>query len=358
MEAIIDCDLHPYPNEDYPLDPYLPDKLRLALKQHQDSRPTHGFANPFGLLRRDVPASDPGVLKERVLDPYNVAYGVLISPGLSASIIHSIPVATGLARAYNDWIIHSFLEDDERFLGSVSVNLSDPEAAATEIRRAADHPRMVQVCVSGEAELLYGHPFYAPVFRACEDTGLVFALHPGPEGSITPSTPVGRPRSYAEWHSGLPLTFQAQVINMVLEGLFERHPRLKILLVEGGYAWLPHLAWRMDKNFKALRSTLPWLTRLPSEYIADHIRMTTQPLEEPVAPITPAEVFALVGAETCLCFSSDFPHWDMDDPYRAFPRNIDDGMRRRIFLENARELYGLPGRLGGAGTHAPTGGAG
>lgn len=338
---IIDCDTHPYPNDSYPIEPFIPDAARLAIEQHQDSRPTHGFVNPFGLLRRDVTSSDPDVLRERVLDGYDVDYAVLISPGLSVSITPAVPVASAMAQAYNDWIIECFLEKDPRFLAAVSVNLSDPEAAVREIHRAGEHPQMVQICVTGEAELLYGHPMYGPVFEACQEKELVVALHPGPEGSITPSTPVGRPRSYAEWHSGLPMTYQAQVINMVMEGVFERYPGIKVLLIEGGIAWLPHVMWRMDKNFKALRTTLPWLKRLPSEYVVDHIRLTTQPLEEPGSAQLFANLLEMVRAEKTLCFSSDFPHWDMDDPYRAFPRGLDEALQRRIFSENAAELYGL-----------------
>ena len=40
--------------------------------------------------------------------------------------------------------------------------------------------------------------------------------------------------------------------------------------------------------------------------------------------------------------TSDFPHWDFDDPQRAFPRKMSDHLKRRVFYENAAELYGLP----------------
>ena len=343
-DAIIDCDIHPFPNESYPLEPFIPANLRLAVDQHQDSRPTHGYINPFGVKRRDVERSDPEVLKAEIFDRYGTAYGVLAPPGLSVSVSHAIPVANGMAEAYNNWTIEYFLEDDPRFLGSVSINTADPKAAAAEIRRAGEHPRMVQVCVGGESEMLYGHPLYDPIFEACQEMGLVFALHPGSEGSISPSTPIGRPRSYAEWHTGLPMSFQAQLINMVLEGVFERFPELKLLLIEGGFGWLPHVVWRMDKNFKALRTTLPWLKRLPSQYVREHVRLTSQPLEEPGRVADLVNMFEMIHAEETLCYSSDFPHWDMDDPYRAFPRGIGETLRKRIFYDNAAELYGLPAR--------------
>ena len=336
---IIDCDVHPAPNEDAPLSEYYPDEIRLAVEQKQDSRPSHGYANPWGVQRRDVERADLEAIRRDLLDRYGIAYGVLAPGGLSIGLVHAVPVANGLARAFNDWLIAEYLDRDERLLGSVSINSSDPTDAAREIHRVGGHPRMVQVCVSGESEALYGHPMYEPIMAACEEEKLVFAMHPGAEGTVSPSTPVGRPRSYCEWHSSISLTFQAQIMNIVFEGVFERHPNLSVLSIEAGISWIGHLMWRMDKNFKALRSTLPWLKRLPSEYILDHVRLATQPLEEPGGAGDFRKLFELLHAERTLCYSSDYPHWDFDDPIRAFPRNLDDTMRRRIFGENAKELY-------------------
>ena len=87
---------------------------------------------------------------------------------------------------------------------------------------------------------------------------------------------------------------------MIIEGVFEKFPRLKLLLTEGGVAWLAHTIWRMDKNFKALRSTTPWLKRLPSEYVFDHVRLTTQPLEEPPNPDHILQIFEMIHAERTL----------------------------------------------------------
>jgi predicted TIM-barrel fold metal-dependent hydrolase len=129
---------------------------------------------------------------------------------------------------------------------------------------------------------------------------------------------------------------------MVCEGVFEKFPGLKLVLVEGGIAWLAHTMWRLDKNFKALRSTTPWLKRAPSEYIVENVRLTTQPLEEPDNPDHLLQLFEMISAHKTVCFASDFPHWDFDDPRRVFPKKMSDDLRRRLFYENAAELYGLP----------------
>ena len=59
-------------------------------------------------------------------------------------------------------------------------------------------------------------------------------------------------------------SFQSQVISFIYEGVFERFPGLKMVLIEGGFAWLPPLAWRLDTHWKRLRQDLPHLKRLPS----------------------------------------------------------------------------------------------
>lgn len=338
----VDCDIHPYATDALPLAPHIAEKFRTAVSQGQASQPGQGFQNPFGVNRRDASCATPQDVIEQHLERYNIAYGVLQPPGISISLAANIDVGCAIARAWNDWQIENWLSADPRFLGSICLDMNDPLQAAAEVRRAGAHPQMVQCIVTGESVLLYGHRFYHPVYEACQEMGVAFALHPGAEGARTPSTPVGMPSSYFEWHSTLPLTFMAHLSSLVCEGTFEKFPGLKVVLVEGGFGWLPHLMWRLDKNFKALRSTTPWLKRLPSEYIVEHVRLTTQPIEEPERPEHLIALFEMMHAEQTLCFSSDFPHWDFDDPRRVFPTRLDQHIRERIFYRNAAELYGLP----------------
>jgi predicted TIM-barrel fold metal-dependent hydrolase len=81
---------------------------------------------------------------------------------------------------------------------------------------------------------------------------------------------------------------------------------------------------------------------MPSEYIKDHVRLTTQPIEEPEDPRDLLRIFEIVEAERTLLYSSDYPHWDFDNPHTAFPPGTPAHLRRRIMAENAIELYRLP----------------
>ncbi len=337
---IIDCDVHCNASLGVGYRSFVPESHQTALAQSMATSPGAGYSNPKGLYRSDCECNGPEDIERYHLDRYGITYAVLQpQPTMDLSLGHSIELGNVLARAANDWLVATYLERDPRYLGSICINANDPPAAAKEIERMGDHPQMVQVLVPGEASFLYGHRFYHPIYQACEAKNLVFAIHPGREGSYGSSTPVGRPSTYFEWHVSLSQTFMAHTTSLILEGTFEKFPGLKVLLTEGGYGWLAHLMWRMDKNFKALRSTTPWLRQEPSAYALEHVKLTTQPLEEPANPNHALQMMEMIGAEKTLCFSSDYPHWDFDDPVRAFPAKLPAGLRQRILWDNAYELY-------------------
>lgn len=135
--------------------------------------------------------------------------------------------------------------------------------------------------------------------------------------------------------------FESQVISLVCEGTFVKFPELRIVLIEGGFAWLPALMWRLDKNYRGLRDEVPWLKKLPSEYIIEHFRATTQPMEEPPNVHYLLQILDMIGSDDFLMFATDYPHWDFDAPNQAIPSVITGKLRERIMWKNAATLYQL-----------------
>ena len=136
-------------------------------------------------------------------------------------------------------------------------------------------------------------------------------------------------------------SYIGHLVSMVTEGVFAKFPTLKFVLVEGGVSWLPPILWRLDKNWKALRMTTPWVDRLPSEIIQEHVLLTTQPIEEPENLRHLHAILEMFDAAHMLMFSTDYPHWDGDTPdfaARFFPK----ALRSRVLYQTACELYGLP----------------
>lgn len=362
---VVDCDVH---NALPDLESYYPQSWSGAWRK--SVAPGRNYGNPRGgVARKDVtppgggqPASDPYFLISDHMEPYGIDYAILTGP-------HLMPLGTDRdfhnmqARAMNECTADTWLGVSDRFRGSLLVNVDDPPAAAKEIRHWAHEKRFVQVISAATTHRPLGQREYWPIYEACVEAGLPFAVHPGTEGAGTslPPTPVGWPSRYMEWHNILPIGYMAQINSLVTEGVFEHFSELMFVAIEGGTAWLPHLMWRMDKNYKALRDTTPWLTQLPSEYILDHVRLTSQPIEEPRKPEELTQILAMIEAERTLMFSSDYPHWDYDNANLVISAT-DPALRARIMGETAAELYGLtrrpateslPAHLPGDGAGAP-----
>ena len=111
-------------------------------------------------------------------------------------------------------------------------------------------------------------------------------------------------------------------------------------MIECGFTWVPAMSWRMDKHWERMRKEVPHLKRPPSEYMREHFWFATQPIEEPENPHHLSEVIDWIGWDR-LVFSSDYPHWDFDDPRYTFKINLTERQRSMIFRENAQALYRL-----------------
>jgi predicted TIM-barrel fold metal-dependent hydrolase len=131
------------------------------------------------------------------------------------------------------------------------------------------------------------------------------------------------------------------LVSLILHGVFEKYPSLRVLLVESSTAWIPWLLWRLDNNFKALRRDAPWLTRYPSEYFYDHVRVTTQPLDSPDDSEQLVQLLSFIGGEDILCYSSDYPHWDADELPSVVSR-LPKAWLPKVLRENAWKLFGWP----------------
>jgi predicted TIM-barrel fold metal-dependent hydrolase len=284
--------------------------------------------------------SDVGLFRRQLLDAWHVDIAILTGQFYNVAFLANAGFAAALSSALNDWMIEVWLHADDRFRGSLTVPMQDPLAAAREIDRLGAHPDIVQILIPAGSRMPYGQQFYDPIWEACERNGLVVGIHFGGIGIMHPPTSAGWPSYYLEWHTSMSQVFQAQMISMVCEGVFQKFPRLKVALLEGGFAWVPHVMWRLDKNWKGMRAECPWLDRKPSEIIHEHFRLASQPIEEPEDDRHLLQIFEMIDAGQTLLFSSDYPHWDFDSPQQAFPR-LEPGLKRRIFAENARELYGF-----------------
>lgn len=311
-----------------------------------------GYWNPNGVMRSDTRLEDgrriegsPETLGQFFLDVYGIEFGILTGGNLHIGLSPDPDYAAAYVAAENDIVAADWLPADARLRSSLTVSPADPALAAREIRRWAGHPGFVQVMMPSGARIPYGQRFYHPIYEAAVECNLPVAIHPGSEGVGISGAPTaaGYPTTYFEWHTGLVGSYLAHLVSLVTEGVFAKFPALRFVLVEGGVSWLPPLLWRFDKNWKALRQTTPWVDRPPSEIVADHVLLTTQPVEEPSNGAHLHQILGMFDAGRMLMFSTDFPHWDGDTPDFA-ARALPPALRDRVMSETARELYRLPER--------------
>ncbi len=352
--GFVDCDVHEYFISHEELAPYLKQPWKDWVKHWNGIYKTshvgvHPLLNSKGqeISKRVLAGDKTGIagvdfemFRRDHLDKYNVQYAILNGFFYTGVMKTQPEFAVAVTSAYNDWFIENWLERDERILGTIQITPQEPEAAVREIERLGDHPRMVQVMLP-LTDVAYGEPRYHPIFAAAERHNLIVTFHP----THYTVTPVGQTmRHNIEWHASFPLNFMSQVISLVFEGVFDKYPGTKVLMIEGGFTWLPHIMWRLDSHYKNMRVEVPWVKRMPSETIREHFRFGTQPMDDINAKQL-MSIFELVGSDDFLVFSSDYPHWDSDEPTRMLPSGLSEELRQKIMYKNALEFFGLKSRL-------------
>jgi predicted TIM-barrel fold metal-dependent hydrolase len=348
---IIDCDIHQPELTREQWVAYLPEPYKSEVARYGTRSIRSGIRTEDGGLRRDLLGEidglrlrDPEFYSRNLFDRYNIRYGILSGGAGPTAGIPDPDYTAAIAQAMNNYYLENWLPRDERFLLTIHITQADPALAVREIERLAGTPRVVAVSFHATANRIpFGNRYYWPIYEACEKHGLPLHIHPSTTATIANAamTPAGQCPTYLESHVCMPQFYMAQVASFVFGGVFEKFPGLRVMLVEGGISWLPHLLWRMDAEFKGLRHQAPFLKRMPSEYVLEQVRLASQPVEEPQKPEHLLQIFEMMDAHNLLMYASDFPHWDFDEPAKL-PRALKPETRRRILHDNACELLKLP----------------
>jgi predicted TIM-barrel fold metal-dependent hydrolase len=293
-----------------------------------------------------APGSDPEFAREQLLDRFNLTGALLNLPAGLVSAHDPVDLGIAFARAENEQLADRWLASDSRWYGSINIAVESSTAAIHEIDRCVDSEpgRWVQLMLSSRADYPLGNPRYWPVFEAAVAHDLPLGIHPGINRN-TQLTGCGTPSYYFEEHAGFAYTSYSLVASLIFEGVFDRFPDLKVVLIELGWGWAPAYAQRLDASWRVMRDEVPDLAKKPSEYLRDHFWFTTQPVEEPENPAWFAQLFGTMesaGLAERLMFSSDYPHWDFDSPEDALPPTLSPDDRSRIMGATACALYGIP----------------
>jgi predicted TIM-barrel fold metal-dependent hydrolase len=288
------------------------------------------------------PASDPRFVANDHLDRYNIDCAIMSSleAGALAQFLAGPDEANVLCQAINDYYIHEWLAVDPRYRYVICVSPQDPVAAAAEIRRVGAQRGVVGVYLP-IMDTLIGKRTFNPIYDAAAEQGLPIYLHvTGAESSFrgAPTSAGGPPETYAEMRLVFSQIAESNLASLIFAGTFERYPTLKFAFVEFTFAWALPFIWKMDTNWRWLRMQTPWVKRLPSEYVRERVRFSTQPMDE-ISARDLSEYVRMLGPE-CLLFSTDYPHWDGDQPTRVF-QTLPEVVRAQIFAGNAEATFPL-----------------
>ncbi len=353
---IVDVDIHHRPAFDRDFLDYFPERSRAyaeaavrAKIPFRVGRGVIGLADQAG-RRADAfpedggaPGSSYELLRRHILDEYGIFRGLLTHDvGEYASHLNHY-FAADLCRAANDWNIDRWLSHDERLYSGILAAPSLQDEAVAEIRRLADHPRMAYVALAGNPlQRPLGDPLYHPIYEAAAEVGLPVGIHVASTEFPTIEGPAGTKATLIENLSNMGAQAGHYVASLITHGVFEKFRDLQFLFIEYGLSWLPPVVWSLERDYDLLRLESPWVKKRPTEYVHDHIRLSTQPLEAG----RPEEARRLIqllegvdGIEDVLCFSTDYPHYSMDD-YAFIARSLPASWHSKVFCENACAFFG------------------
>lgn len=352
--GVVDCDIHPAMKKSSDIRKYLPDNWQ----RHYDEvgghtrmpftgSPQHPKPTPH-LARRDAvppeggpPGSSLAFMREQYLDPYDVEIGCMqMTLPNAASTERNIEYGAAICSALNEWQVDEWTSREPRLKASLIVPQEAPELAIKEIRRHAGGGHFTSMLITNRCIEPLGRQRYWPIYAEAEAQGLTWGMH---TGGVTgyPATPgSGWPSYYVDWHHMVAQASQAQLTSLVMEGVCEEFPNLKIVMLEGGFSWVPALCWRLDALWEKMRFEVPRVKRPPSEYVRQNFWFGTQPMEEFENPEYLRQVFDWIGWDRVV-YASDYPHWDFDDPRYAFPIRMSEAERRMLLSDNARTAFNI-----------------
>ncbi|MER8608121.1 amidohydrolase [Mesorhizobium sp. M1233] len=346
--GISDSDIHPAPKDRYGLHPYISKRWRDHLDQYGELG-IEALAGGYlyddyipWACRRDAwpaggpPGSDLAFMRKQHLDANNVVFGVLEPMVGVGNGGRNLDLSNALATALNDWQIAEFVEPEDRLRASVVVVPDDAVSSVAEIEKRALDARFVQVQIfTGTTEPL-GHRRYRPTLEAAAHHGFPIGMHVG--GRLSARTASGWPSYYCENHLFNTFAAQTQIMSLILDGVFDQLPSLKVIIIESGCAWSIELGHRLDMLWQRMGSEVASLKHPPSHYLHQNFYFSTQPVEEPDNPDELNYLFEQIGWDRLL-YASDYPHWDFDDPRYAFKARISEEHKAMLFRENAKKVY-------------------
>jgi predicted TIM-barrel fold metal-dependent hydrolase len=263
-----------------------------------------------------------------------------------------LDLAYGVAAAHNRYMAH-FCAIDRRLLATGYVPLADTVRSKAAARQAIESGckalMIASRCPAGHSP---SHVGLDPVWAQAQEAGLPVVFHVGGGGTLlSPDYFVNGLPPVPDFHGGddnfrsvdylaIPYPPMQSLATLIIDGVLDRFPRLKIGVIEQGASWLPGLMRIMDSAHTAFYKNEERLQKMslkPSEFVRRQVRVTPYPHEDA------GWIIANSGDEVCL-FSSDYPHVEGGrNPVKRFEdtlRQMPEAAKRRFYCDNFIDLMG------------------
>jgi uncharacterized protein len=255
-------------------------------------------------------------------------------------------------RVYNDWLAEFCSHSPKRLVGIALVALDDIDEAVKEVERCRKMGlRGTMIWGFAPEGKPYSGKIYDPFWAASADLDMPISLHVITAAGKSPVSRATKDIAESEkdqpgisavgYYLFMTSDVQQSLFTIVMGGVLERFPKLKLVSAENDTGWLPHFMYRLDHAYDkyGVLSGLHQFELKPSEYLQRQLWATFQ--DDPVGPAT----YKFFGEDKYM-WASDFPHTDSTWPHsreviRKDFEGVPESVTRKIVCDNAATLYGI-----------------
>ena len=220
--------------------------------------------------------------------------------------------------------------------------IHDVEESVIEINRAVKENSMIAAYI--RPNVINGRnlhdAYYDPLYSTLEELNIPLVVHEGTAGG----PPGADQRFLGNWvmmhMAAHPLEQMLGSESIVVGGVLERHPKLRVAFLECGCSWLVYWLWRLDEELEAWGwHEVPWLKKKPSEYFMEQCWVSMEG-DEPGA-----KYYVEMHGNDRLLWASDYPHPDAGYPNATEEflglDTISEETKRKVLWDNPMTFYGL-----------------
>ncbi|MDP6389396.1 MAG: amidohydrolase family protein [Alphaproteobacteria bacterium] len=250
---------------------------------------------------------------------------------------------SAICRTYNDWLAEFCGVDPDRLKAIAMINVDDVADAVGELERTAKLGFVgAMIAEYPLEERRYDQPDYEPLWAAAAALDMSLSLHTATRRVHSNSALGERTVHDASRRATKVFLPAISMCDMIFSGVFERHPDLRLAIVEFELSWVPYVVVNMDYTYRERHEEALYRFKgdtLPSDFFQRNVYLSFQ--EDDVG----IRMRDRIGVD-CMMWGSDYPHSES-----TFPRSrevldeilegVPEDERAKIVCHNTARLYGF-----------------